>query len=281
MYVSDGYIRYKYDSNGNLLSQVSDILNAMRMVIDKHGYIYEAYRNTSGITVKKMNSDGSLIWSPPAYIPMANSIAVDYLGNIYVAYLGNQIGNITVNKYGPDGTLLWNLSDITRASSISVDNSGNVYVGYLQDTGAVSLRKLDTNGNQLWDKTDIGYVNDIAVDKSGNVYVATQYLFKYDPSGTLLWQTWVGPVSQLAVDSQNNIYIALNISTGSNVVKFNSTGTQSTVLATDINVYMYPIAIAVDNFDNVYVGYNNMNESDPLEYCLYKLAGCNTYTITS
>ncbi len=139
----------------------------------------------------------------------ASSIAVDALGNTYVAgYFGSPTlifdsttltnagsGDIFIAKYAPNGNVLWAKSaggtSTDYASSVAVDASGNTYVtgafyrpsfifvhSTLSNAGNydIFLAKYDANGNVLWAKSAGGTGSDeaysVAVDASGNTYVA-------------------------------------------------------------------------------------------------------------
>lgn len=141
-----------------------------------------------------------------------NAIAVDRMGNIYVAgayaspslfgttglpgYGGGK--NIFVAKYDAQCNLLWvtsegrSLDDIARG--VAVDATGNIYVtGSFQSSGVgngpygltsagqsdVFVAKYDPLGNLVWAKSFGGTGSDsamgIAVDSAGKCYVAGEF----------------------------------------------------------------------------------------------------------
>lgn len=108
------------------------------------------------------------------------AIAVDFLGNVYVADSGNNriqkftnTGNFTT-KWGSPGS---GNGEFKTPSGLAVDSSGNVYVA---DTGNNRIQKFDSNGKFItkWGSpgSGTGQFNvpyAIAIDSSsGNVYVA-------------------------------------------------------------------------------------------------------------
>jgi hypothetical protein len=119
----------------------------------------------------------------------AHAIAVDGLGNVYVAGGSDGIGtdlDYATIKYDQDGNELWvrryngpgNWWD--EANAIAIDGSGNVFVGgnlSCETTWDYGTIKYDSDGNKLWVKTYNGPGNDqerawdVVVDASNNVYV--------------------------------------------------------------------------------------------------------------
>jgi len=131
--------------------------------------------------------------SPGTWNDSPSDIAVDALGNVYVA------GSVEANyrqwdgvwdyltvKYDADGNELWaaryngtgNYADAAQA--IAVDGAGNVYVtgrswGSGHNFDYVTI-KYDAGGNELWvarfnaEGSDDAAV-DMAIDNSGRIYV--------------------------------------------------------------------------------------------------------------
>jgi len=165
----------KYDTNGNVLWAKSvggiqrDIVNSV--VVDYSANIYMTGSfNSSTITfdstiltnagagaedifLAKYDAYGNVLWAKSAggiNSDVANSIAVDALGNTYItghfenhtlAFDSTIITNLTsdghtdifLTKYDAGGNVLWAKSagGISRdiASSVAVNNLGNVYIG--------------------------------------------------------------------------------------------------------------------------------------------------------
>lgn len=148
------------------------------------------------VSTIKYDLNGNPIWVIGLYGGAANdrarSIAVDQLGNVYVAGF----------VYYPDTV-----------------------------TSAFFTAKYDTDGNQLWLKSYNGPLSrqneatDLALDTNGNVYVAGSSLgedgnydyvaIKYDPEGNSMWEyksndqyLFYGPgVGGFTVDAAGNAYI--------------------------------------------------------------------------
>ena len=171
-----------------------------------------------------------------------NAIAVDTLGNIYVAgtttgAAGGTFGLLL--KYDPSGNLLFqqawgNGNDY--GTGVAVDPGGYVYVtGYTYSLGltpgvsSVILLKYDSLGaliyQRIWGGRQNAYASAIAIDIDGNVYVTgytksfsvtpgipSVLLLKFDSTGNLLFQrVWGGNRGDfaygIAVDAQENAYI--------------------------------------------------------------------------
>jgi len=206
------YATIRYGGNGtqvwaarhNEPGNSGDFVNAA--VVDADGNVYVTGRSrTIGrgnvyLTVK-YNSAGTRQWSATysglgTGFNIANDIAVDLSGNVYVTGLSAGAGDkrhtdaVTI-KYAGDGSELW----VARfdgqdhgddaGNAIVVDDVGNVYVtGY--SFGTTTKRdyltiKYDTFGQQQWlanyNYSPFGFGDlddeaaDLAVDGLGNVYV--------------------------------------------------------------------------------------------------------------
>jgi len=190
-----------------------DIISAARyflpngVAVDGAGNVYVA--DTYNSTIRKMTSDGGVTtlagsagltgitdgMGGAALFNYPSGVAVDSMGNIYVADSGNN----TIRKVTSSGMVTTlagtaGLSGITDGmggaalfnypSGVAVDSMGNVYVA---DSGNNTIRKVTsggmvttlagnaglsgsadgTNGTALFD-----FPRDVAVDSAGNVYVA-------------------------------------------------------------------------------------------------------------
>lgn len=173
----------------------------------------------------------------------ATSIAVDYVGNVYVtgysAGLGTHHDYVTV-KYDSLGVEQWATRydgpDHTydEANAIAVDEIGSVYVTGRSLTTNIdwdyATVKYDASGVEQWatryDNPDSGYddAHAIAVDNTGNTYVTGWSLVsgtgwdyatvKYDSLGVEQWVArYDGPVNgndranAIAIDNAGNIYV--------------------------------------------------------------------------
>ena len=181
--------------------------------------------DTDWLTVK-YDSDGDKVWASRYNGPgnggdVPFGVAVDTDGDLYVA--GNTTsdsegpGNddVTVNRYSPDGTLLWTRSydrdNRDQFRAMALGRGGSVYVvvktAHSAPPGGVivgaELLSYDRDGNLLWSRpletTPSGALAELDVDREGNVYVVqTRWadpqaettellLFKYGADGSSLW----------------------------------------------------------------------------------------------
>ncbi|MCB0726779.1 MAG: SBBP repeat-containing protein [Ignavibacteriae bacterium] len=159
-----------------------------------------------------------------------NDMFIDAAGNVYVTGSQRalpfpnqaQIQAVTV-KYNSQGIQQWiqnyqaqdNNGALSRA--IHVDNAGNVYVTgedgiYSGGSNKALIIKYGPDGTQLWSyrfsyNTFYNAGFDIVTDADGNVYVAGEYytgatfynnifLIKFDPSGSLVNQTFYNSASE-------------------------------------------------------------------------------------
>jgi probable HAF family extracellular repeat protein len=164
-------------------------------------------RTIYDMVIVKYDQSGQIQWRrQPFYddAQLANSVAADSLGNIYVvgitfgAFDVPVVGNSDdafVAKFDSNGAIKWarnfGTSSTDSATDAAIDEHGNVYViGYTygslaeQNQGSptsfarsdVFLRKYDSNGNQLWTRQfgTTGYDEGLAVSYNGQggIYIA-------------------------------------------------------------------------------------------------------------
>jgi hypothetical protein len=250
------YATIKYDSSGNQLwvaryigpaNGGSNVANAIK--VDGSGNVYVTGYSTGLDSINvldyatiKYDSSGKQLWvarydSPANLDDIANAIAVDNSGNVYVTGYSGQYYEYATVKYDSSGNQLW----VARyhgesggaAVGIVVDGLGSVYVtgffGLLGPHYAYGTIKYDSSGNQVWvaqyngpNNTD-AYANAIAIDGSGSVYVTgysgapgpSDYAtIKYESCGNQQWIThyngpgnWVDTANAIAVDNSGNVYV--------------------------------------------------------------------------
>lgn len=256
---SEDFMIIKYNSAGSELWKAfydftGDIDIAYSMCFDNEGNIIVSGSSIGDGTQEdyatvKYSPAGDEIWSSRFNgaangYDIAQSVAVDYSGNVYVT--GYSLGTGTEEdyatlKYDQDGNELWvklynspsNRYDI--ATSIAVDNSGNAYVTGYSFSDASSedyyTLKYSSDGMQLWamryNGSDNGYdiASSLKLDEQNNVYV-TGYSYeegseeniatiKYDSDGSLKWTGVYNGTNNgsdistsLAVDPSGNIFVA-------------------------------------------------------------------------
>ena len=257
-------ITVKYATNGQLLWTAP--YNGLSVATDTNCNVFLAGVVSNFITMK-LSASGSNLWSqnarditnnpwgyPALLTNTAQVVAVDPAGNAYVGGFieepflqgdfstqNNYYALGAVEKYGPDGTLLWGYDSggyssdarIVDCHALSVDSSSAVYLSLdSYSYGAVFTEKFNAAGTVLWTVFDSSmtiFSRQLKVDQQTNTIISgetvtgaphrlapTYLTAKIDPSGNVLWQTYYpNPVSGglgaggrgLALDNANNIYV--------------------------------------------------------------------------
>ena len=228
---------------------------SLALAVDGSGNVYVTGRSQGAGTdydyaTVKYNASGQQLWiarySGP-YRDLANAIAVDGSGNVYVTgqsepVFGSNIYDYVTIKYDASGAELWVAhyngpgNDDDVASAIAVDGSGNVYVtGRSHGAGTdydYATIKYNALGVEEWVARYNGpgnafdFAAAIAVDGGANVYVTGQSVgpaplnsvdyatIKYNASGTEQWiSRYDGPdnsadfATGIALDGSGNVYV--------------------------------------------------------------------------
>lgn len=245
VYVADSlnYRIQKFDRDGNFI--VKWPIGAAFCIAYASGTIYvsEARPSADNLSSYALCSRYDINGDPLPELPLAGTtgppppkgegqiqvggpIAVDILGNVFVAF------PIAVYKFNPDGSPAGQVQtpnakdgQVCYLNAIAVDASGNIYVAEIGES-IRCINKLNPAGDFItkWGSLGSGVgqfgglITGIAVDASGNVYV---------------------------VDTGNN-RIQKFTSEGVFICQFGNDGTGNMLLN-------FPWAIAVDAFNNVYI----------------------------
>ncbi len=271
----------------------ADVINSM--TVDASGNVYvtgfagggstgsgDSYND---ITTIKYNPLGDTLWKKTfagagTSSDVANMIAVDKLGNVYVTgttYADTSAEeNIITIKYSTIGTELWKKffngpgNNTDEGIALVVDSLHNVYVTgksvySIADGFDIVTIKYDSIGTQLWDRNFNGSADmhdvpeAITLDKNGNIYVfgtsintttAEDFqLIKYNPAGTQQWEktyTYLNAAGSqeyamaLFVDDLDNIYVAGMSALDYAIVKYGQPTAIEEAKADLVDVVLYP-----------------------------------------
>jgi hypothetical protein len=272
------------------------------IVVDGSGNVYVAanVHDPPFCATIKYNAAGEEQWVAEYHSAEPIAIAVDAVGNVYVAgtsYICPNGDYLTV-KYNSAGQEQWvaryDGGNYDTAAGIAVDAAANVYVTGESggpNGGEYGTVKYNSAGQQQWvARYDPGYASGLAVDSSGNVYVTgaiggflTDYgTIKYDSAGQQQWVAqYNGPGSPydfataITLDSSGNVYV-----TGSSdrtvqgtdldyaTIKYDPAGQEQWVARYDGpgNANDLAKAIAVDKSGNVYVTGISNNDFATVKY---------------
>ncbi len=270
------YVTIKYNSAGiqqwivRYNGPGNDEDEAKAIEVDSSGSVYVTGHSLGSGTsydyaTIKYNSAGIQQWiarynSPGNYSDLANAIAIDDSGNVYVT---GQSGGSTIYpdyatvKYNSSGVEQWaaiyngpgNQGDYAKA--IATDSSGNVYVtGYGTGSGTSSdyaTIKYNGSGIQQWATRYNGPGNGwdsaaaIALDSLGNVYVTGE------SAGLITYYDYA-------------------------TIKYNNVGVEQWVARynTPENDSDSAEAITLDNSGNVYVTGQSIGSGSGLDYATVK-----------
>ncbi len=216
------------DSIGNLY--IADTYSYRIRKVDTAGII----STVAGNGVGGFSGDGGA--ATAAELDLPDSVAVDNIGNLYIADNHNH-----------------RIRKVNTAGIISTV-AGTGVAGYIGDGGSATVAQLN-------------YPSGVAVDSIGNLYIADKFNFcirKVDISGIISAVssgTWL--LDGVAVDSIGNLYIT--DTNNHRIRKVDTAGVISTVAGNNIEGFSgdggiatvaqlnYPYGVAVDSIGNLYI----------------------------
>jgi DNA-binding beta-propeller fold protein YncE len=229
---------FAFDANPGATRTGTFTIAGQTLAVTQAGSTYVAITNAT-------------ILVPPG-LTSAWGLAVDGLGNVYVADAGNNAIKEWIAASNTVTTLV--STGLSLPYGVAVDGSGDVYIA---DSGNRAIKKWLAATNTVITLVSSGLSGavGVAVDNSGNVYIAEDA-----DSGIQKWTianntlTTVAPSGLslawgVAVDGMGNVYIA---DTWNNAIKewLAASNTIVTVVSSGLN---WPRGVAVDGSGNVYI----------------------------
>ncbi|MGK3997680.1 hypothetical protein [Sorangium sp. So ce1024] len=222
------------DGNGDVLlaGRYDDGYTGEPTGLDFGGCSLPGPLNYYGMFVVKLDNDGNHIWSRsiendsglPTHFTV-QEMAVDALGNAYIAYDVNETTRVT--KLGTAGDTLWTRSMIgyiSRDISLALDSAGNAIVVHSalypdEFHNGLYISKLSPSGDLLWRYQSPGdtwswRARSVAVTSADEILaVSIDYdtlshiLIKLDADGEHVFNRPV-PGARIAVDPADNLLVA-------------------------------------------------------------------------
>jgi len=180
------------------------------IVFDSSGnaYVLNLGATAGTGTVYKYNSSGVYQSTILSGLNYALGMTIDASNNIYIT----DQGAVTVKKYSTSGTLLLSLptTNLSTPLGVAVDASGNIYV---LNNGTGNVTKYNSAGTyQSVFLSGYTSAQSITIDGSGNFYIgddpATNTVYVYNQSGTLLTSKAVTDPEGIAVDSKGDMFVS-------------------------------------------------------------------------
>ncbi|AGP34138.1 hypothetical protein SCE1572_06280 [Sorangium cellulosum So0157-2] len=272
---SDRPLVMAVDGNGDLLLAGTYSPDGAR-VLNQCLPPFPAY-NTAAF-VAKLDRDGNIIWSRAPIVPpkppdrpleiysFPERIAVDALGNTYLAFVNIWTDGAYLLKLSPGGDVLWN-HQITPPpaeydhplynADLAIDSAGNALTVTAPESAAgyLTVSKFDPTGAVLWsrpfapdpsippggagkaawsvavnaaDEVFVAGVTDGTVDLGGGVLPAGPVLLKLDAAGAYVFSDSIPFGDTLALDAAGNIVVA-----GSGLAKLDPSGAELWTLGFD------------------------------------------------
>ncbi|MGD0711774.1 MAG: SBBP repeat-containing protein, partial [Bacteroidales bacterium] len=242
--------------------------------------------STSDIFIAKYDANGNNLWAKSAggiYYEQNEAIAIDKYNNVYITgyfysksiiFDNDTLHNVDTTttytskiyfvKLNPNGNVIWAKclgdTDYNNSCSLALDKENNIYMsgGYcsqrfyfgndtLNNMGAgytdIFLLKFDPSGNPLWAKS-FGSNNEdwgrsIITDSTGNIYMTGNFSgLKFIAGSDTLYQadpSWDYQTSSLFI------------------MKMDTLGNMIWAKCADGDEGAYPVSIALDKNNNIYV----------------------------
>jgi hypothetical protein len=274
------------DSVGNLY--IADYDNQLVRKVDAAGVITTVAGNgTNGSGSGTYSGDGGAATNAGLNGP--DAVAVDTLGNLYIADTGNQrirkvdatgvistvAGNGT-SGFSGDGGRATNASLALNNCGIALDSAGNLFIA---DFSNYRIRKVNTNGiistvagngtngysgdGGLATNAEFGNPNDVAVDAAGNLYIADYYnsaVRKVDSSGVITTVAAGLGAFRVVTDHAGNLFVSdfdtstvLRLGTNGLITAFAGGGIGVPEGGPAANAQFYASGLAADGHGSLFV----------------------------
>lgn len=157
---------FKIDTEGNVSSFVTDLMNATGLALDADGYLYVSSRNDG--TVYQVDAAGGVSTYAQG-MGVATGIAFDHERNLYV---GDRSG--TIFKIATDRQIyvFATLEPSVAAYHLAFAPNGNLFVSGPTTSSNDAIYEIDPHGDVSVFYRGLGRPQGLAFDFDGNLYVA-------------------------------------------------------------------------------------------------------------
>jgi streptogramin lyase len=231
-----------------------------------NSYVADQVTIYSGVSTNGAGSvvNGTLAQARYSY---PNGIIIDKSGNLYVSeYFANDIRKIT-----PDGTVSTYASGISHPGYLAMDTLGNLYV-----PTDYYLAKVAPNGVVINGALDAKVT--CLVNNNGTLFAATaNQVFMQNAAGEFALLAGNGAagsadakmgdeatfnsIVSMAADPSGNLFV-MDYGNGIRVINPATTEVKTFPLKTTQTPFGYPQAMAVDQWDNIYVVNDGDNDNN-------------------
>jgi streptogramin lyase len=230
---------FSFDANSGSTRSGTLTIDGQTLAVTQAGSTYVATTIVFNLVSSGLNGPGA--------------VAVDDLGNVYIA----DIGNNAIKEWMVAGNSITTLvsSGLSHPQGVAVDGAGNIYIA---DSYNNAIKKWTPTNNSVSTLVSSGLSlpSSVAVDGVGNLYFSDgpnsikEWIKTSNTVSTLVYLV-NGPAAGVSLDAAGNVYFSLwQFNT---IQEWVRTSKAVTILLSPSSGLFYPLSEAVDGSGNVYI----------------------------